>query len=190
MEQDESLYSLFVSCIEANNKKDVSRDVIFEEIIKRFEPLLIKYALKLNNVGEKYSLSIAIYTALLKMPMSVERFKEDKYILSYVKESVYHEFLRLRYESGSRESLSLDDEYFQNTMIGNSDDFSQFWCDNQLQEIERILKPQEFDIFWLTYIGLSETEIAKTYSITRQAICKRLKKIRNKIIANLQLVNT
>lgn len=176
-EQNESLYQLIVSFIEAGNKNE-----IFERIFVKFEPLLVKYAVKLEDIDMKYYLAEALYVALLKIPLSLERFKEDKFILSYIRNSVYHEFLKIRKEYGSEADASLDDEVYSNTIASKDDEFSQFWSDTHLKEIKQILSKQEFEIFLLIFMGYSETEIAKINSVTRQAICKRLKNIRNKII--------
>jgi len=54
-----------------------------------------------------------------------------------------------------------------------------------LRDIKALLPRQEFDIFKMKYIGFSETEIARVYGVTRQAICKRLKAIRAKIISKI-----
>jgi len=175
-----SLFQLLQDFAAAIDKNDS-----FEVLFHRFEPLLDRYARELHDNDAKYFLAETLFNTLSKIPLTLEHFKEDKFIISYIRASIKNEFFKIcKQNSQTEKYYSIDDDVYVKTLPSNDDNFSGFWCACTLRDIKTLLSDQEFEIFNLIYIGFNETEIADVYSVTRQAICKRVKVIRGKIIAN------
>ena len=64
-------------------------------LCQKFEPLLKKYCWLLSYEDAYNDLMETFLHTIMKIPIEKKQFYEDKYILSYIKTSIYHEFIRL-----------------------------------------------------------------------------------------------
>ena len=133
----------------------------FNVIYIKFEPLLKKHARKLGDDDTKYMLAEALYSALLKIPIHLEHFKQDKYIISYISKSIYTEYLKIsKFNSKTSTEYSLDDSHLESSL--NETTFDEFWYKNLVKYISSILSNVEWKYFSLRFIlNYSETEIAE-----------------------------
>ena len=177
MSESISLFQLMKTFVEAEDKNKS-----FEIIFVRFEPILNKYALMLKDIDLKYDLAADMYLALLKMPLHEDRFKQDKYIVSYIATTVRHAATKIWKDCTKHTCHSSIDTDDAIDLEDKTEAFDTFWHDATLELIKDALKDDEFSIFILILKGYSQADIAKTLGVTRQAVFKRLEKIKGKII--------
>lgn len=158
------------------------KEQIFEEFFVRFRPLLKKYAWKLGDKDNKYFLAEALYNALLKIPYELDGFKEDKYIINYIYKSIKAEYIKLsKYISKYNNTKDVFDDNIKTINTTNEIEY-----DLLLLAIKSILNKDDFKLFKLRFINnFSEIEIAHIYNISRQAINKKINKIRNRLVFEL-----
>lgn len=169
------LYELIFKCKEGDKKS-------IEVLCDKFSPLIKHYSFYLNDEEAYNYLIITLITCVNNMPIKLERFTSDKYILSYIKSSIFNSYKYFKMsKSKYNKSLYLvdnileiennlpDENYFYNSTI--------FFID-----LKRILSDKEYSLFQLKYQqGLKDKEIAEMYKVSRQAINKRLNKIKLKL---------
>ncbi|AVQ47648.1 hypothetical protein C7M60_18620 [Clostridium botulinum] len=97
-----TLYS-YVKNAKLGNKSSV------EYLINKFEPLINKYSYRLiESEDGKSELILKLMRLVDKIPLDKKCFKEDKYIVSYIKISLKREYIYL-YEK--QKKLSLKQNY-------------------------------------------------------------------------------
>lgn len=101
--KNKTLFNLFYEF-----KNGMKKDSAFEEIYNRFYKLLKKYSYTLNYSEAIIDLGESLFFISNKIPIHLEHFKEDKYILSYINKSIYHEYISLN-KKKSITSISLDE---------------------------------------------------------------------------------
>lgn len=152
----------------------IIREQIFEEFFLRFTPLLEKYAWKLGEKDIKYFLAEALYNALLIMPDKCDNFKEDKYIVNYIYKSIKSEYIKLSKYSRKHDINDEFDDSINSNYQSNEIEYHLL-----LITIESILNQKELELFKMRFINnYSQIEIARKYNISRQAINKKINKIR------------
>lgn len=181
MDRPIPLYILLKRYAEAENKNDY-----FEEFYTKFEPLLIKYARKLGEDDTKYMLSEALYDALEKIPHTLEQFQEDRYIVSYISKAIFAEYIKIsKFNNRGKKNMSLEAEVVYGK-IQNTDGFADYHFNQLLASIYSVLTKSERYIFELKFLlGYTDSEIGEILSITRQAVNKRVNKIRVKVKQNI-----
>ena len=158
-----------------------------EELYNMFMPLLKKYTYLTHTEDAFSEITLGFVESIMKMPINKENFKNnDKYILSYITITVRHTYISAN---------SSSEKYENNNCL--TDDFSALASNNRteegnenlwLEEVRKIISDKDFKIIVLKYkYGFTEQEIANASGVTRQAINKRLKKVRNTIYNKLYL---
>ena len=147
--------------------------------------MLAKYAYYLCEADMKYYLAEALYKAICTMPLDQERFRENKYILAYIRKAVYMEYLKLLEEKKkSRKYVAMDDNYLYENSDQKEGDHAELWLSLTLDMIRDVLTADEYQMIIMRHIErYSEYEIAKVLAISRQGVNKRLRKIHAKIAA-------
>ncbi|MDB2140453.1 sigma-70 family RNA polymerase sigma factor [Enterocloster clostridioformis] len=160
---------------------DTGNEECFEELLKRFSPLIKAYARKLYYLEYEDSLqelSLALYEAVRKIPSA-----DDEYgCISYINRSVVNRFTKLYHNSVEIQniqahSVSLD-------ASDNRDCQHDYETDNciSLVDLESALKsklPIERKILYLLMLGYSDKEIAAKLGYTRQYVNRLKKRIWN-----------
>ena len=171
----ETLYELAEKFHKSNDRNES-----FEKVFLKFEPLLNKYARLLHDTDAKYILAEALYRALLKIPLSKKQFKEEKYIVNYIRTAVYHEYLYIIQQNQEENHLDLD--LLLNVAASDNDDlFSNIWLKDLSKKLKLILTVKEYNILISRYKGYTIQQIADYYDVTRQSIYKTIKVIVEKV---------
>ncbi len=152
-----------------------------ERLYTMFLPLLKKYAQKIGNEDALSDLTLSFLQMLKKMPIQdSDLASDDKYILSYISLSVKNAYIQ----------INMNKEKYQNNNIFVLDDEEYMGECKQLNiefitvsmmcgEMERLLSRNDYYIIIEKFInGRTEEDIANTFGISKQAINKRIKKIR------------
>lgn len=159
---------------------------ILEELILKFTPLLKKYSIKSSKSSFEDSMQDLIVTfieILNKIPLN--KFNEDKYILSYISKSIKNKHISLLSEN-FKENLF----YYDENLLKNKLKFYDLTERIELLELFKILSIKEQRILYLIYfVDMSIVNIANKYKTSRQNInqiklcsLKKLKKyIENKL---------
>lgn len=151
----------------------------FEEILKIFQPLILKYV-KLLNYHDKDELHselvFFLYLLLPKIPLLQEEFSESKYILSYVKKSFRNEYVRLNKKYEYEEFFC---SYDVGMEIGYENDSG---IDEIICYIKKFLSESEFNLFLLRFIyKMNYREIGDFLDISPQGSHKKVINLRNKL---------
>lgn len=169
------LYELIFKCKEGDKKS-------IEVLCDKFSPLIKHYSFCLNDEDAYNYLVITLITCVKNMPLKLERFTSDKYILSYIESSIFNSYKHFKMsKSKYNKSLYLVGDILE--IENNLPDESYFY-DNAIFfiDLKRILSDKEYSIFHLKYQqGFKDKEIAERYKVIRQAINKKLNKIKLKL---------
>lgn len=152
-----------------------------EYLINKFEPLINKYSYRLIETEDaKSELTLKLIRLFNKIPLDRKCFKEDKYIVSYIKISLKREYIYL-YEEQKELSLK------QNYLYENNEYF--FDKSNIIfYDLIKDLNNKEKYIFIKKYIyNFNSSEIARSLEVSRQNVYITEKRAINKIIDTLQL---
>lgn len=168
--------------IKSSQKKDLNS---VEKICNKFEPLIKKYAHKLNYEDSYNDLQLYLIECIYKIPLDKGKFNlSDSYILSYFKKTIYFSYVTL---SKKQEKYLYNNIYNYNDdykieRITYKNDLSLLNDDLYITDIKKILNIKEYELFCLKFINqLSDSEIAKIKNVSRQAINKNIIKIKNKL---------
>lgn len=151
-------------------------DQYFEELFKRFVPLINAYSRKLYYLDYEDSfqeLSIALFDAVRKIPQKENEFA----CISYINTTIRHRFIKLYHQSLELREIPVS-ELFDSQLCHFYDhlDFINntiFEIDLQREMAERPKKEKKIITLLLT--GYSDSEIAKITGFSRQYI-NRIKK--------------
>ena len=141
-----------------------------EKLIDCFNPLLKKYASKHPEFEDTYSELILHFIETIKKIPIDKKFKEEKYILSYIKKSIHNQYLKLI------NSNNLPFEITANSTYYNDESNLIFY------DLIRSLSKKEQTILTKKFIyNLKNIEISNQLNIspqnTQMCIKRALKKI-------------
>lgn len=153
-------------------------------LCQKFEPLLKKYSWLLSYEDAYNDLMETFLHIIIKIPIEKKQFHEDKYILSYIKNSIYHEFIQLNKKQEEYENkicFLKEETAFDNILIDESFNDSVkdilFFID-----IKQYLTKKEWMLLKLKIVdGFSDGEIAVMLHISRQAENKQINKMKKKL---------
>lgn len=156
----------------------------FVDILNYFESKInyLSYSLKYPEAST--DLTIFLYELLPKL--NLDKFKCDDEILHYIKKCLQNKAIKLSYKvtsdknavcfNSNEEIIDLLDNESKN------DDFSNILFNDLIS----LLKPKQKQmVLYKFYYDLSDSEIAKIFKISRQAVNKSLKKSLNTLKAEL-----
>lgn len=150
----------------------------FTDILSYFEPKInyLSYSLKYPEAST--DLTIFLYELLQKLTLS--KFKYDEEISPYIKRCLHNKAIKLSYKVKSdKDNICFNSNEEMIDLLdteGKNDDFSNVL----FYDLISLLKPkQKKMILYKFYYDLSDTEIAKIFNISRQAVNKSLKKSLN-----------
>ncbi|AVQ51197.1 TPA: sigma-70 family RNA polymerase sigma factor [Clostridium botulinum] len=171
-----TLYS-YVKNAKLGNKSSV------EYLINKFEPLINKYSYRLiESEDGKSELILKLMRLVDKIPLDKKCFKEDKYIVSYIKISLKREYIYL-YEK--QKKLSLKQNY-----LDENNEYSFDKSNVIFYDLIKNLNNKEKYIFIKKYIyNFSSSEIARSLKISRQNVFITEKRALNKIINSFEPQN-
>lgn len=136
-----------------------------EFLIQKFQPLLIKYALKLTDFEDaKSELVLHLIKTIQKIPLEKATFTEDRYILSYIKTSIERQYINI---SSKQRTLSIKE-------------FSQFKEDAAIDynksniifyDLIKNLSAKEQLILEMKFVyNCTNTEISRNLNLSRQNV--------------------
>lgn len=148
-------------------------EALLQNLSKQFLPLLKKYAYKLAYPEALDDLQYHFVQLLLTINCDGFIDKDDIYILSYIRKTIYNRYIFLsKQQDKLRKTVSIEDlseseslrTEHQNSTQDNYSDL--FW-----DEIETILNSHEYEIISLHYkFGFSIAEISLKLHCSRQSI--------------------
>lgn len=150
-------------------------------LLDKFKPLLLKYAIKLGYQDAFFDLR----TCFIKLvyEVNLNNFPEEKYLLSYIKKSIYHSYINLSKKNTKAEkqipfsTFCEEGSFFEDNNIYVYDS-------SILLEIKSILLPKELLVIYNIYFNdMSVAEIAKNLGVSRQYT----NEIKNKALDKLRL---
>ena len=154
------------------------------ELIRKFTPLLIKYARKLNYEDAFNDLRLAFLESVIALNTNNLKAKNDAVVVSYLSRSMQSRYVRLlktflvdvdAIAFSQLEEWQIPASGIDPKSVG---DFS----DIELSDIRKTLTDREYFVFFNSFIaGFTEVEIARKCSITRQAVCKTRKRVLKKL---------
>ncbi len=160
-----------------------------EELCIQFKPLLKKYSNMLGYEDAYSEMVVTFIEIVYKIPLNNSNFiREDKYILSYIKKCIHNAYILLnkRKELYISKTSYYDDSENSETFI---DKYSYKSYNSRgenklfLVELRDLLTEEEYNLFILKYMdSFTGVEIANIYGISKQAVSKKLKKLRDKLI--------
>lgn len=174
--------NLLVSLID-ETKTDNGQAIL--ELIKLFTPIILKYSNKLKYDDAKLDIQSDFISIIIKLKNNHLDNESDKYILSYIKKSMYHSYIKYSKinNSHSKEipltSFGNDTQYIVDNNLYTYNDYS---C-VLLNEIKEHLTKKEFLVIkYIFFDGHCINDIAQTLGVSRQNINqtknRALKKIR------------
>ncbi|MBU5593383.1 sigma-70 family RNA polymerase sigma factor [Clostridium sp. MSJ-4] len=164
-----NLYEKIKNC-QCGNKEDI----LF--VLNMFEPLLNKYSRLLEYDDAKQELTLTLIKTLQKIPIHKKNFKEDKYIISYIKKSIINRYVSLSKKLTKK--YTYEAEFDSNLMYFNDDDENIIELYDLLKDLTRVEK----NIIVLKYLhNMSDVEIAELHNISRQAVNQTKNRALNKL---------
>lgn len=147
------------------------------ELLRRFKPLLNKYAYKLGDYEDAYSeLQLHLIQLIKNIPSDAASWNAGQ-LVSYIAKSINTYYIKLSKQHCFRENNIL--EFNPDIMDSLTNENTTVFLKDYLQELTR---PQR-EIIFLHYIqGLSIQEIVSLRNISRQAA----NKIKNQALKQLQ----
>ena len=151
-----NLYHIIKKC-----KNKSSEEILI--IINMFDPLINKYVRLLNFDDAKSELITTLIETLFKIPIHKSNFNQNKYIISYIKKSIFHKYIsiskKISYES------KYESEFDFNLIESNKS------TDLEFYDLINDLTPKEKTILISKFIkNMKDTEIAQALNISRQAV--------------------
>ncbi|AJD26044.1 sigma-70 family RNA polymerase sigma factor [Clostridium botulinum] len=154
-----------------------------EYLINKFELLINKYSYRLMEPEDgKSELILKLIRLVKKVPLDKKCFKEDKYIISYIKISLKRQYIYL-YEK--QKKLALKQSY-----LDENNEYSFDKSNIIFYDLIKNLNNKEKYIFIKKYIyNFNSSEIARNLKISRQNVYITEKRAIKKIINTFQLNN-
>jgi RNA polymerase sigma factor (sigma-70 family) len=139
-----------------------------ESIIKKFEPLVKKYAKQLNYDVAESDIKIFLIELVYRLkPQTIQSYSDGE-LVNYIKKSIKNKTIDLwRKSSSDIEEISIDE-----TTTQIACDYS-FESTSFVQESLTVLSEKQRIVVIAKFIfGYSDVEIAKVLNISRQAVNK------------------
>ncbi len=139
------------------------------ELVTQFQPLIKKYSFLLNYEDSQSELTLTFIEIIYKIPIYNPRFKQDKYIVSYINSSIKNDYIYL--------SMNKNKLYYYELPI-NLDIIETLYQPNLedklvVKDLLSLLTRKEKEVINLKYFEeYSDTEISKKLRISRQAVNK------------------
>ncbi len=153
-------------------------------LCQKFDPLLKKYSRVLSYEDSYNDLQEAFLYTIKKIPIELEQFHQDKYILSYIKNSIRHKFIYLNKKDEEYENhvcFFSEKTSLKAILVDNSNNYS-IKDIMLLGDIEHLLTEKEWNLFVLKILkGYSDSDIAMMLHISRQAVNKQMNKMKPKL---------
>lgn len=170
-----TLYDLILRCQDNDNDG-------FGELISMFQPLLRKYAFLLNYTDAYDDVYDCFIDCIYKIPLQKLKTSEnDAVVLAYIKTSMKNAYIALSRRNGKFKSqISLEDLEIQKEQHC----FLQTDFDEHIlkDELKQLLSPREAMLIEAEiFNGYSDSEIAKSLGISRQAVNKQYRKAVEKV---------
>ena len=159
------------------------------ELINKFEPLLKKYAKKLNYDDAINDLIVYFIELIKKINLDSLQGTSDGYIVAYIRTSEYNHYIYKLKEIISRKdeilftNLSDSQKYFIEAEMATYDDLT-----NNLSELylDKLLNDFEYRIIIMIFSkGYSSAEIARIFGTSRQSVNQTKNRALKKIKVNL-----
>lgn len=147
------------------------------DLIDRFNPLIKKLQRNSHYEDMKNELVLFILKLIPKIPIDIDDFKEDKYIISYISKSIKNEYIKLNKKNQKicNSEIYLDN-YISNIKLDEEFEYFIF------NETIKILTEKERDVIKNIYLyGFTEAQIGRARNISRQAIHKTHTRALNKL---------
>lgn len=169
--------NLFYHFNEAKNNDSKS----IEYILQRFNPLILKYSNKLRNSEDsKSELTLHLLKTIHKIPLEQPNFKDDKFIIAYIKTSIKNHFCLLY--SNQKKYDSIVDSCVHNQQIEQDNINSNLI----FYDLIKVLNPKEKIILEKKFLyNYTNTEIANSLNLSRQNIQICIKRALIKLKKNI-----
>jgi len=151
-------------------------------LVEQFDPLLSKYARKINFEKEDAKQELILSFILLVQRLDISSFKEksNPIFVSYIEKSVYHAYIAISKKNRKAFAEILTEEIKEGGGENSSvrDEYPNIYID----EMKNILSEKEFYIFYQhCLLGKSIERLAKEAVLSRQGINKVKIKARQKL---------
>ena len=161
----------------------------FENLLNEFSPLFKKYAFYLEYDDAFYDIQLDFIELILKINIYDFWNKPGQYILSYIKKSMYHAYIK---ESKKAEEYRCaqvdlrgameDPEAFMDTLNPTHDEYTALL----ITDLKKSLSDKEFQVIYNHYfLQYSISEISIKIHISRQTVNKvkmtALKKLKKEV---------
>lgn len=149
-----------------------------ERLINDFDPLISKYGNKLKDEDGKQDMIVEFIKILNKMPIKNEKFIENKYVIAYIQTALKNNYIVLN----KKRSKIKESEFYTDLSI-EFNSYYDYNLDNCIiKDCLKKLSPIESDIIENIFIkGISVTDLAKEYKISRQTINQTKLRALNKL---------
>lgn len=177
MNKENELYELICS---SQQKNKVSLGILCQ----RFEPLIKKYCYYLNYEDAYEDLIEAFILIIQKIPIQKDNFKNNTYILSYIKTSIKNAyiFFNKKNQKYLNHNLFVKDNLVFEKYSYLSANISEDKANIFIIDMKNLLTEKEFQLLTLRMLkGYSDIEIAKILRLTRHAVNKQFNKLKRKI---------
>jgi RNA polymerase sigma factor (sigma-70 family) len=139
------------------------------QLIEQFEPLIKKYSNLLSYEDSQSELTLAFIETIYKIPTHNAKFKQDKYIISYINKSIKNTYILL--------SKNRNKKYYYESPINLDITEASYQLNIEdklfVDELLALLTEKEKEIIILKYFKeYSDMEISKKFGISRQAVNK------------------
>lgn len=148
-------------------------------LILKFNPLLSKYSKLLNYEDAKCDITLCFIEIINKIPIN-KNFTDDKFILSYINKGVRNSFINI---SRNKNKINTSEYICEIQDFNNKVDFH---SDLEFYDFLKYLTDKEKEIIILKYFDcLSDIQISKKLSMSRQYINRLNRKALSKIKSNI-----
>lgn len=173
-------YAALIELLEKAQKKD---DIAMQELLEKFNPLLIKYARQLNVEFEdgKQELNLAFIKLVLRLKIEMLVHMPDEVLISYVRKSLYNEFIHIskRYKKKFYE-IAIDDDAVSSLELAYQTNDMYFGM--YINEIEGKLTQREFQIFYYhCFFDMPIEKVAHMVGLSRRSAFRERGKLRKKL---------
>jgi len=161
----------------------------FENLLCEFSPLFKKYAFYLEYDDAFYDIQLDFIELILKIHVSDFSDKPEPYVLSYIKKSMYHSYIKeskkvniYRYSQMDLGDNREDLQAFIETLNPTHDQYTELL----IVDLKSVLSEKEFRVIYYHYfLQYSINEIAEISNVSRQSVNKvkiiALKKLKTTI---------
>lgn len=152
-----------------NIQRKTNHEIAILKLIEQFNPLIKKYSNLLRWEDSQSELILALIEIINKVPTQNSKFKQDKYIVSYISKSIRNTYI---YLSKIRNKLKCH-EFPINFEI-TEDSYQASIVDRLfVEELLKVLTKREKEIITLKYFNeYSDIEISRKIGVSRQAVNK------------------